>query len=545
MYVALTEKFKNRMDFYVSKRFKEENKDLGKAIVLFEKLLNISSDIGKFDTDYCMILNDSAENNFGDWKRKEGIKIEGFLKKIAHVANIQVEYESSGALNKLYKEVIKFNKLLRSDEAKEAMKKDGFSFKQKPFSKSEANASLYTNCPGFLKEYLFVYQTRNELFHDDYDELSSEEIQSLFVVYFDVCLKYSDQISEFFDNDMGDSIDFVKYVNCLEFDLQEFDKTFLQLPWNRIGSGEDYPIDSPVFDYSSPIKFIGEAGIGKTTQLMKLYSTCIRHVASQTIKRIPVWIEPANSKESLYDQIREKTGDEIFNYFDSLSSNGMIALFIDGYNEILDESQKRNFAFDIEEYHNKYPKCYIALNDRNLKSNPACFRKNATVFGFDGMSHDEQIEYIKMKSGNNADRIIEYIESKDASWMERTVIVPEKMNILILIVSDGNTPEDEDMFYDQYFECILEREEVEKKETNIDVLKYLLGILAKNMDNENDEKSQFEIFDLWKEKSGYSITEVRRLFQLAVELPILTNGDDNSSSFRFRYPQYYFKCLNM
>lgn len=293
--------------------------------------------------------------------------------------------------------------------------------------------------------------------------------------------------------------------------------------------------------------------MGKTTQMRKMYLHLLEQVAAGEVKLLPIWIKLSDLSEietlSLKDKILEAL-DEYAQYYSLLLKNNTLALFLDGYNEVLTKDLqdmiKRTLSKAIDELHKNYPKLLIVMTDRTTKSTPPCLTRDVQIYTFTGMTRDEMLRYFELKTTpwQNA-KLNEYLSSAHSAWLNSITIIPEKLNSLITLLpqedkkdNEVHLPHSEEDFYKQYLDCILEREEILNKETRVDDLKFLLFTLISQMSDPNDEKTMNEILSIWLPLAG-SLPEARRLLKLALELPILVPGRSDNS-YRFAHTQYFY-----
>lgn len=547
----MTDSFKGDLKSLLMGVFKDEELNMG--IKAFENLINIPIIENNFDQSYGKMLNESDLKST-DWDMKSVCRVEEFLKKIARIKDT---FKEDTSLWEYYKQ-LGFDKWLDDPDIKRARaldpanKANAGNLKPeeggKRFNLRDADAAKYKGCQHHFSHYIVAYQLRNEQSHEGASEVNYGEyidkVTSLFVVYIDQCIRNRKLINDKYESIpiSSDEIDYAMFAQH-QWDLLNSFK-FIQLDWC---AETDNLFE---YDFQSSVKFIGEAGIGKTTQMKNMFKELLRQVLFHGKKILPVWLNLADfvKNDSLEGKIRESLG-EYESYYPILLKKNAIALFLDGYNEALikdeQDSAKRILAMDIDEIHNRFPEVLIAMTDRRRTSNPPCLQKNVSVYTFNGLNRKKMIEYVKKVADSaNQNNIITYLNSENSSWLGDSAI-PAQMNMLIDLLSEGITPEDESDFYDQYLDYVFYREANEKKETRIGVLKYLLSILTFEMNDSADGKTQFEIVELWLSKGHVKDTkEAMDLFTLAIELPVLVPGS-NDKTFIFAHKAYYHKMQEL
>jgi hypothetical protein len=524
------------------------------GIETLEKVININLGDNSFDEQYGEFLNDSPIGKM--WDTRRGCQVEGFLKKLEQIkarANgtaSPAETENGGnpndhMLRGLYTRLGFYDWLLldrvRAARANDRANKQNLN---DPFHLNEADADAYRGCPMHFGDYIRAFQTRNRVAHNsepapgEEDSISRlKKIQSIFTVYIHQCELNRDIIDSVYEKDiLYTRIDFVKYAKEHLEKLRGFHNRFLQLEW--LDGDKSF-----AYTYNFSVKFVGDPGMGKTTQMKEMYRKLLEKVSAGKRKILPVWIdlsEFSNSGIGLGERIRQGLG-EYGQYDTLLLQNGAVALFLDGYNEVLaGDSVKIQLSNDIDAIHHSCPQTMIALTDRAKRTVPVCL-KDVRTYTLRELSKGDMIDYVQKKFfDKESDAMINYI--KAAEWLDYTIMIPEKINSLIELLEDGKQPEDENEFYGEYLEYILEREENEKKETRIEDLKYYLYHLAMDMTDPTVSETANEIKGLWNRESK-DPHAVGEMLDLAVKLRILVPDEDKKAAYRFANEAYYDKLL--
>ena len=455
MFFKMSQKLKNDIKGLIDNEF--SNVDFDNAVHTFENLINIKDENSDFNIEYGYKLeeNDLCSPN---WDVSSGCKIEGFLRKIE---NLKGNLTENMMLKEFYTR-IGFYDWLNESDIKNAREKDAVNSGNaenrrggEGFHLTGADATKYIGCPHHIDSYITTYQLRNKTKAHDFPADSSyvkrfQNIKSLFIVYLDQCIINSSLINNAYERELIDRIDYVKFASeCME-DLISFNKEFLQLEWIDEQNGNFK------YDYSMSVKLLGEAGIGKTTQMRKMYYNIIEQVKRNELKVLPIWINLSdlndNNNSSIEEIIKNILG-EYEQYYGLLLKNNVLMLFLDGYNEVLakdeQEKVKRRLAADIDEIHKKYPDVFIAMTDRNKKSIPICLNKRIKIYSFKGLNRKETIEYVKIKTdGEITEKTLNYLESDKSDWLYEEILIPEKLNSLIDLISNDIIPNSTYNFYD-------------------------------------------------------------------------------------------------
>ena len=521
------------------------NEEFERGLRALASLININDEKSNFDIDYGNLLNESNITS-SSWDIISGCRIEGMLRKIENLKG----HTTEDAMLQAYYTRIGFYRMLDDPQVKAARVNDTINASnadnirgKEGFHLAEANAEAYKECPYFIYDYIVVYQLRNRIKAHDNPETfdfieKMERIKSLFIVYMDQCIKNYDLICDYYEKEfIENNIDYVTFAQRYmpnSDELNEFLSKFLQLNW------KDDENQTFEYDYTKSIKFIGEAGTGKTTQMRRMYIELLKDIISGKTKKLPVWIELKNIVEETasIEGILNLTLKEYEHQYDLLFKNSVLVLFLDGYNEILEENIKRKIAHEIDNVHKSFPETLIVMTDRSKKSNPPCLQRNVLSYTINSLTREEIKEYIRLQCDDECcKKIFDYMDNEE--WLDNINMIPTKINNTIYMFKDNIKPHSEDEFYDAYLKYILDREADEKKETRIEDLKFCLGELTSAMNSPRDDKTRHEIIKLWAPLFNNNSHIAQELFQLAIELPILKPSNNNDNSYMFVHPQYF------
>lgn len=510
--------------------------DFQDGISLLEKMINIDDEKDGFDEAYGVLLN-SISTLDPKIDVKSICQIEEFFSKLFRLAGKQTD----GMMMMNYYTEIGFYDMLKNRAIIKARLNDPQNKDGGAFRLNSAESKYYEGCPNHFYHYIVAYQFRNTSSHVSDKESSltrMKKISSLLVVYLDQCLKNKELIESTYDEHiLQTNIDYSKFVEQAYIELADFENFFLQLEW--VDEKEKR------LDYGNEccFKFIGEAGAGKTTQMKKKYWDEVKAVYENKKEILPIWInlgELNGIEEATLEQKVKSLLDKYSDYYDTILRNNRISLYLDGYNEVLlsrddkHDAIKKKLATDIDALHRKYPQMSIFMTDRKHRSNPPCLQRHVKVCHYNGMNMEDIRNYCNKKlNSEDFQKMNDYLLSDNASWLENNINIPGKIDKLITLVLEDVIPQTENDFYKEYLEFILDREWNEKKETRLDELRFLLHRLARNLNGASDEKSEYEILELWSNNS-----EAARLLTLAKELPILVPGS-SEREYKFAYTQYY------
>lgn len=550
----LSNDLRGRLEMTLKGIFPEDEVSIGCDI--FEKLINISESNSDFNKEYGKILN--AVDVFDINEISHVIRIEGLFRKITVLKKFPLVNKNGKDCTMVdFYNMIGFYDWLNDDKVKKArshdkVNKDNVSNDKNGdgFKLNTADVSCYLDCPYHIKSYIMVYQVRNNLAHSNLIKMNLQKMIDIITDYFtvciDQCLKNKKLINDYYESELLDNkIDYIKFVEKPLKNIKEFNDKFLPLLWYN---EQDKEFSNEIF---SAVKFVGEPGMGKTTRMKKMYFDLVNEVVHKKKEMLPIWINLSelnnHSIMNLEELIKRELGDYA-PHLELLLEKNKVAFFLDGYNEVflngLENTVKVRLANDIDNLRECYPKVVIAITDRDKNSIPKCMsQRDVQVFSFNGLNLCEIREYVKLKTNSDEEKkVFEYLDSEQSKWITDVKIIPSKLNNLIELLIDDIKPEQEDDFYDKYLDFVLEREKNVKKETRIDILIYMLRILANSFDDPDVEKSYTEIFDIWMEKcnSRIQLREINELFTLATELSILIPGNADGK-YKFANSMYYYK----
>lgn len=526
-----TPEFEQDIEWKIRTTKEYDLQDIKSGLAYYEKLVNTTDDKAddtKFNKYYA---NRILSTKYDDLKISEINVLEDFIKKICSLKDSNGEKNFDDyKLVDLYEE-IGFFEWIEED-------KDSFNL-------DEADAE------DFLDDYKYEDNNVAEFI----EAYQGKSVESLFAVYIVLCNQYAKEIDDKLARCIIENIDYVEFAKKKKDEFEpefepeyeddsandsandrfvEFDKHFVELKWLDNKKGE--PID---YSFETDMKFIGEAGFGKTTQMKNVYKKLIEEIIAGNIKKLPIWVSLKYLTEE--DTLEKIVSEKLEEYSDSFEKlKDKIALFLDGYNEIITSSNlKSEVANKIDSWHKSKTengKMFIAMTDRVEKNNPPCLMKKVNCYKYDGLNDTDIENYIaKNVEDDNKENVKQFFVN--ASWAKKELI-PSKMNMYIELVCDDEEPEDERDFYQKYLEYIFDREADKKKETRCETLKLMLSDFAEELKNGEDSMEKKDIIKFWESKYQSTTLEMAvEYFNLATGMRILDRVED-TNFYKFKYPQY-------
>ena len=182
----------------------------------------------------------------------------------------------------------------------------------------------------------FDYTQKFETSDAEKPKVTEDIYGSVFYVYLKECIENEVWIK----NAFMDAIDFCGFATkIVEDEKVFFENRFVPLKWK---SNDEEKFE---FDLKEGVKFLGEPGAGKTTQMKKLYLDEAQEVLKKEGHQVfPIWISCIKLQENrtkIEDAVKEALKEvEHDKYYELLLSGNHISLYIDGFNEIIESSKE-------------------------------------------------------------------------------------------------------------------------------------------------------------------------------------------------------------
>ena len=371
-----------------------------------------------------------------------------------------------------------------------------------------------------------------------------------------LCERYESKITEALKRQIRDTIDIPKNI------LDE-NSRLIDLHKNEYGMSDKYFFDLPWKESDAKIKkYVGQAGRGKTTQMFN----CFRKEAAALAKAkkdqgspaaIPFWVELKEIKtdSTLEEHIENRYHPE---QLQRMLELGLVSLYLDGFNEILDASQQQRIAREINLLKNRYEGkgLRISLSTRSARSVNGLLN-DAKIIELDPLNRKEHEDLRKaylfkrilfdiadhpgsvvfngaiIEGSTTEDQVCEMIgqfltqhEDVLRSMLEDgNFQTPEQLNELCTVIERGSVFSDEMDFTDKLLDALLERERDEKQE-NIQMLELILHKIVRKMNKQDQENdSRIRKADLQQIIEDYVGTSganaIIHFFNLLLEMPIM------------------------
>lgn len=546
-----------------TKKFYEEDR-LNESIDAFQKLIWIdnATDIVNFTSKYSeKIVNLFYPiPNFAAWEDKEGCKIEEFLKKLLILTDHnEWVTKTRWELNDLYNYFGFFrninnvsNEIILKARIEDRNNESGFRI-------TAADPNKYKECPGYIGHYIRAYQYRNSISHgsvisDIYEKM--DNIISLIIVYLDMSYKYKDKISDIYAmqsmKKAADGRSICNQIINTNMERKRPDK-YVELLWtetepNLQRSNMELNNKKTILEVYHEenrrlTKLIGEPGIGKSETLNYLQYCLAKAYLSDTNKEIPILLNLIEFTEE--DTIVDKAAD-ILNVaksdMENFMTQGKIALFLDAFNEVQDDELRRKLALEIRSLIENYTRVRFVFTDRTERNSPP-YANEAKCFYLCPLTKEDIILFFKKNCSDISiqSEILRRLDDPTGlGWLVKKSTPFILVNIRDMAVDYDTYPSEEE-FFEKYIDSLFKREEDNKCDYNIPLLKRCLQDVACEHGGDTLTRRAIEKIFTGDNYSRMDENRARKLVQLAVEdMKILEKKDDNQYGFtRDEYFNYF------
>jgi len=398
--------------------------------------------------------------------------------------------------------------------------------------------------------------------HECSDELSMEEvygrINRFLLDYLRITDKKLGELKGIVAND--EELKFFPDVyisNMIEDYEEKSNGRYLDVHWHdEDNSSVDCNIDG-VLDNANiwgnktfGVKFLGEAGTGKTTALKRIQYSLAKKYRDKETEKIPVYISLSELNQdngalmSKISEITQLSKEEIQEYM----SAGKFVLLLDGYNEILDAMIQRNVAKEIDGYIRVYyQKSQIYISDRTITRNSIPVMSDSFKLYLRDISLSEKLDFLQKRMSSECYEIVRKKCEENEDYFSQFNTPLKLENLAKVVESENRIPED---VISSYISMLFEREKNENKEIGMDAIEDLLRALAIYIYNseENVEETislptigrikAMSVLANVKNKLGYSIEPEH--FERVTKGMLLLNWENNCVGFTSREYLSYF-----
>ncbi len=387
----------------------------------------------------------------------------------------------------------------------------------------------------YKDRYTSVYSYRNKDSHyftalDQFDVFKA--ISEIMVVYLDIASRYSHVITSIFRKaEVKKTFDLNAYINSINEEHRNKVKEgfgFVDLIWSD-GSKELKVRD--VLKNSNTLMVTGEAGCGKTTLMQEMAYLTATEFSPDKDTYVPVYFELkklSNTSFSIEGMLAGRigiTGEE----FTKLTNGFKLAVFLDGFNEILNTDIKSKFAVYLESYIRKNTKHKYFVSDRSVVRSEIILLKDSRKIHLSPLTVRQKEEFLKRNTKDQTalKTLVDTIHTDPGYFA--TIRTPLQLMHLIEVTSyKGKLPDD---YVGDYLESVIEREMNDKKDINAHYLRDFLDLVGVAMLNTKENRlSEVELKMLLRkarDELGYEKCDTDTVMRLMIDMGLLAKEQDD------------------
>ena len=393
---------------------------------------------------------------------------------------------------------------------------------------------------GHQREFLKVYQFRNSDIHNHLTDLNPRKIMditaSMLVCVLDLCYQYKDQLNEEFTfKKRNEDLNIKEYCSRIVDDYKKSKFRYLDIRWydTSIHNGQQFTVNDVIrIDDYTNAKFLGEAGVGKTTALKRIeYNLAMDYIDSKT-KVIPVYIELkrlSDREDIVKNAVIRRLSSDIPNGDDTFFDYKGLVLLLDGYNEVLNKQIQEKICTEINNIARNNPECRIFVSDRGKAKKNKNLLPEAIKLYLYPMSINEKSRYFRENINSSDDYASIEEKIKNQPLYFDVLDSPLKLKNMADVVNETHKIPDD--LTDSYLSMLFSRES-DKGDDNADYLKYFLERLA--FDYEEKPMTQKDVltsFAKVKADYGFESPDTMNCLKLITDLGILLVDEDGNLNF--------------
>ncbi len=281
---------------------------------------------------------------------------------------------------------------------------------------------------------------------------------------------------------------------------------YMDVHWHgEEGSSVDCNIDNLINDpniwkgSTNGIKFLGEAGTGKTTALKRIQYQLALDFNNGKTGDIPVYIslsELNSDSGCVINRVVEIAQTDREHVVEMLRA-GKLVLLLDGYNEILDTQTQRNVAKELDNYILlNFNKTKIYISDRTIAKSSLPVMTSALKLYLRELTIDEKMDYFRERVPEEVYSLIKQKRECDEGYFN-LINTPLKLECFAEVVEGKKTIPDD--ITESYLDMLFDREKNENKELGMDAIEDLLCALAIYIYRAEGNKADIEDDDEFEE----------------------------------------------
>ncbi len=315
-----------------------------------------------------------------------------------------------------------------------------------------------------------------------------EVLTAFLIVYLDLSARFAAQIEKEYNKTAID-VGFPARQYCQKI-VSKYNENvkngfrYVNIKWKAEGSAQaEYSTADSIFkDTSNPcVKLLGEAGCGKTTILRRLEYLSAKAYLENRSSVIPVFFELAQleKRAGLSADIKSMMMKQLeipYSILEKLLNMNNLRLYLDGFNEVLNSTQRKNLAISIDELANEYPKLEIFLSDRSLVRSHINTLKGSLDYKLYPLDREMKDEFIKSNCTDERAKALLMSHLAANVGIYEKLNTPFRLTQLIELVSETHQiPEN---IEGAYITRLIERERDAKMDENAKYLETFCCALA-------------------------------------------------------------------
>ena len=391
------------------------------------------------------------------------------------------------------------------------------------------------------KSIILTYQLRNNTSHSSESWAPSEMTVNVKAVLIATCYavwKNRQQFSTLVQRDTNTrKYDIASIMKTIVSNYEKRQRSgfkYVQLKWVVEGKdtnkSSEHLIDVKELLPNKQLMLLGDAGCGKTTAIEWLELHDAKAYLQNDSRKIPVKIQLIN--ENSFMTIIECICKELNvprNYAEKLLKSGDLHVYIDGINELPGGVESRkNFIRELDSFITEYPDVFLVVTDRKFTQ----FKPRINcAYTLKALGKNEVLTYAKSRPEFSKNIEAQLNEMFTKPGYEDFVYTPLLVNQIVDVIASGNQiPEDPSGFIGLYIESLFKREYEEKQEImagpgKLDLLLMRLSLVEGISDDGISISKLFKSFTETINAYGLSLNS-DSCYELARQLNIITNNNN-------------------